>query len=96
MLFEGWAMSADLIASLEANVIVLLGILVLMLSFYGHAVLHGSPKVLLYTKYKSTACCFWFFFAALCSLLLGYLHHYSTKQFRPDDLLANVFLENPR
>jgi hypothetical protein len=86
-------MSPELLASVKANVFVLVGILLVMLSFYGHAVHRGSPKVLLYTQYKSTACCFWFFFAALCCLLLGYLHYYSAKQFRPDDLLANVALE---
>jgi hypothetical protein len=80
-------MSDDMIASIFANLLVLIGILAVMLAFYAHAVSHGEPGVLLYTQNQSTAGCFWFYFAAVLCVLLTYARAYSAKDFGRDDAL---------
>jgi hypothetical protein len=87
-------MSANLIASIFANEVVLIAILAVMLGFYAHAVYLGQPSVLLYNKNPSTASSFWFYFAAVFCLLLTYAVYNSAKIFSQEDaLLVNLIID---
>lgn len=87
-------MAGDVLASMFANLLVLIGILAVMLAFYAHAVYQGQPSVLLFTKNQSAASSFWFYFAAVFCLSLTYAALYSAKDFGHENtLLGHVIFD---